>query len=75
MVWSQKFRKWEISLDTGLTKTMLIGTVAFLPGAQYAEELQETHPEHKNKPSELKPEVVQTQFWCYRTIVVMKRQQ
>jgi len=54
---------------------MLIGTVAFLPGAQYAEELQETHPEHKNKPSELKPEVVQTQFWCYRTIVVMKRQQ
>jgi len=42
---------------------MQIGTVAFLPGAWCAEELQGTHPEHKNKPSELKPEIVQTESW------------
>jgi len=39
------------------------------------EELQGTHPEHKNKLSEMKPEIVQTQLWRYKTIVVMKRQQ
>ena len=43
------------------TKTLRIGAVAFLPGAQRAEELQGTHPEHK-KASQLKPEIVQTQW-------------
>jgi len=60
---------------SGLTKTLWIGTVAFLPGARCAEELQGTHPEHKNKPSEMKPDIVQTQSGCYKTIVVIKRQQ
>jgi len=31
---------------------------------------RETHPEHNNKP-----EIVQTQSWRYKTIVVIKRQQ
>jgi len=31
----------------GLTKTLWIGTAAFLQGARYAEELQGTHSEHK----------------------------
>jgi len=44
------------------TKTLPIGTAAFLPGARCAEELQGTHPEHK-KTSQLKPEIVQTQWW------------
>ena len=52
-----------------------IGTAAFLPGARCAEELQGTHPEHRNKPSELKAEIVQTQSWRYKTVVVIKRQQ
>jgi len=59
----------------GITKTLEIGTVAFLPGARCAEEVQETHPGHKNKPSEMKPEIVNTQSWRYKTIVVPKRQQ
>jgi len=36
----------------------------FLPRARWPEELQGTHPEHKNKP-----EIVQTQPWRYKTIV------
>jgi len=39
------------------------------------EELQGTHPEHKNKPSEMKPEIRQTQSCRYKTIVVIKRYQ
>jgi len=43
---------------------LYVGTVAFLPGIRCTEELQGTHPEHKkNKPSEMKPEIVQTQSW------------
>jgi len=52
-----------------------IGTVAFLPGARCAEVLQGTQPEHKNKPSEMKPEIIQLQSWRYKTIVVIKHQQ
>ena len=37
------------------------------------EELQGTQPEHK--PSEMKSELVQTQSWRYKTIVVIKHQQ
>ena len=40
-------------------------------GARCAEELQGTHPEHKNK----KQKIVQTQSWRYKTIAVTKRQQ
>jgi len=41
-----------------------------LLGARGAEELQGTHPEHKNKPSEMKPEIVQTQSRRCKTIAV-----
>ena len=34
-----------------------------------------THPEHTKNTSEMKPEIVQTQVWRYKTIVVIKRQQ
>jgi len=43
------------------TKTLPIGTAAFLPGTRCVEELQGTQPEHKT--SQLKPEIVQTQWW------------
>jgi len=60
----------------GLTKTLEIGTVAFSPGAQCTEELQGTQPEHRNQTEwKLNSEVVQTQSWRYKTIVVIKRQQ
>ena len=49
--------------------------MAFLPSVQCAEELQGTYPERKNKPSETIPEIVQTQSWLYKTILVIKRQQ
>jgi len=47
----------------------------FLPGARCADELQGTYPEHKNTPSEKKPEMIHIQLWRYKTIVVIKRQQ
>ena len=44
----------EFDSRPGRTKTLQISTVIFLPGARCAEELQGKHPEHKNKPSEMK---------------------
>jgi len=38
-----------------------IDTAVFLPSTWCAEDLQGTHLEHKNKPSEMKVEIVQTQ--------------
>jgi len=38
------------------------------------EELQGTHPEHKNKPSEMKSEIAKTQSWRYKTTAVIKHQ-
>jgi len=38
----------------GHTKTLQEGTATFLPGARCAEELQGTHPELRNKPSDVK---------------------
>jgi len=37
------------------------------------EDQQGTHPEHKNIPSEMKPEIVLTQSWCYKTIAVINQ--
>jgi len=37
----------EFNSRPDLTKAMLIGTVAFLPGVQCADVLQGTQPEHK----------------------------
>ena len=48
---------------------------SLLPGARCAEELQGSNPEHTNKPSEMKPEIAQTQSWRCKTIAVTKRQQ
>jgi len=43
------------------------GTAAFLPGTRCAEELQGTHPEHKNKSSVMKLEIVPIPSWRYKT--------
>jgi len=50
-------REFESSRP-GLTKTLQTGTVTFLPGARCVEELEGTHPEHENKPSETKADIV-----------------
>ena len=63
----------EFDSRPGLTKTLYIGTAAFLPDARCTEELQGTHPEQQQKwTSEMKPEI---QSWRYKTVVVIKRQQ
>jgi len=64
----------EFHSQLDLAKTLQIGTVALLPGARCAEELQGTHPEN-TKMREMKPEIVQTQSWCYKIIVVIKHQE
>jgi len=46
----------------------LVLSVAFLPGARCAEELQGSQPEHKNKSSEMKPEIIQIQSWCCKSL-------
>jgi len=71
--WTDTFCFVSIGCD-GYQKQKLACTAA-APGARCAEELQGTHPEHKNKPSEMKPEIVQTQSWRYKAIAFIKRQQ
>ena len=44
----------EFDSRPGLTKTLPIGTAAFLLGAWYAEELQGTHSEHTIDRREMK---------------------
>jgi len=39
------------------------------------QELQGTHPEHKNKLSDIKAKIVQTQSWRCKTIAAIKGQQ
>jgi len=42
-----------------VTKTLQIGTVAFLPGARCTEELQGTQPEYKTNRVKMNQEIVQ----------------
>jgi len=58
-------RSW-VRLSAGCHQDLANGTVAFLPRAWCAEELQGTHPEHKNKTSEMEPEIVLTLLWGCR---------
>jgi len=44
-------------------------------GARCTEELQGTQSEHKTNRVKMNPEIVQSQSWRYKTIVVIKRQQ
>jgi len=49
-----------------------LGTAAFLPGALYAEALQETHPQHKTNQVKRNQTLYKTQPWRCKTTVVEK---
>jgi len=58
----------------GLAKTLQISTAAFSPCARRAEKLQGL-PGMRNTPSQIIPDLVQTQSWYYMNPVVTKRHQ
>jgi len=64
-----EFASWP-----GLSKSLYICTVAFLPGARRAGEMRKLS-RTQSKPSQMIPELMQTQSCLYKTTVVIARHQ